>query len=59
MIEIIYNKYEKKQILIDIGEIFSTAVKCLDVFSEKLKLVFALMWTFHFRRGVFFFLMNE
>lgn len=60
MIQIIYNKYEKKQILIDIGEIFSTAVKCLDVFSEKLKLVFALMWTFHFRRGVFFFLwMNE
>lgn len=51
----ITNTKKTKQILIDIGEIFSTVVKCLDVFSEKLKLVFALMWTFHFRKGGFFF----
>lgn len=42
---------KEKQILIDIGQIFITVVKCLDVFTEKLQLVFVLMWTFHFGKG--------
>lgn len=43
MLETKYTNKEK-QILIDIGQIFITVVKCLDVLTEKLQLVFALMW---------------
>lgn len=42
---------KEKQIVIDIGQIFITVVKCLDVLTEKLQLVFALMWTFHLGKG--------
>lgn len=44
--------------MIDVEEIFITVVKCLDIFSEKLQLVFAQMWTFHLGKGgdFFFFL---
>lgn len=43
----------------DIGTMFSAAVKCLDVFTEKQKLVLALMCTFYFRKDVVLLKMNE
>lgn len=46
MVEIKLHAKKNKKIT---GQVFSTVVKCLDVFAEKLKLVTALMWTFHWR----------
>lgn len=46
MEEIQLHAKKKKRIT---AQVFSTVVKCLDVFAEKLKLVTALMWTFHLR----------
>lgn len=52
---------KEKQILIDIGQIFITVVKCLDVFTQKLSISIRadVDISFRERRWTFFFFFNR